>query len=80
LQNKEKEGNNTMAVNWDVIRGKWNQLKGNVRVQWGKLTDDDLEQIGGNKDKLVGTLQERYGWDKEQAQSEADKFMEQHSQ
>lgn len=68
-----------MAVNWDVIRGKWNQLKGDMRVQWGKLTDDDMERIGGNKDKLVGTLQERYGWDKEHAEREADTFMSKHS-
>jgi uncharacterized protein YjbJ (UPF0337 family) len=68
-----------MAVNWDVIRGKWNQMKGDVRVQWGKLTDDDVEQIGGHKDKLVGRLQERYGWDKEHAEREADTFFSRHS-
>jgi uncharacterized protein YjbJ (UPF0337 family) len=67
-----------MAMNWDIIRGKWNQLKGNVRVQWGKLTDDDIEQVAGHKDKLVGKLQERYGWSKEQAEQEADKYFEQH--
>jgi len=65
-------------MNWDIIRGKWNQLKGNVRVQWGKLTDDDIEQVAGHKDKLVGKLQERYGWSKEQAEQEADKYFEQH--
>jgi uncharacterized protein YjbJ (UPF0337 family) len=68
-----------MALNWDVIRGKWNQLKGDARTQWGKLTDDDWERIGGHKDKLVGTLQERYGWNKEQAENEADRFLEHHS-
>lgn len=69
-----------MAVNWDIIRGKWNQLKGDARMKWGKLTDSDLEQIGGHKDKLVGRLQERYGWNKEEAEQEADKFFSQHSQ
>ncbi len=64
-----------MAVNWDVIRGKWNQLKGDARIQWGKLTDDDLEQVSGEKDKLVGKLQERYGWDKEHAEQQADNFL-----
>jgi uncharacterized protein YjbJ (UPF0337 family) len=63
-----------MSINWDVIRGKWNQLKGDVRIQWGKLTDDDIEQVSGEKDKLVGKLQERYGWDKEHAQQQADTF------
>jgi uncharacterized protein YjbJ (UPF0337 family) len=68
-----------MAVNWDVIKGKWNQIKGDARIQWGKLTDDDMERIGGNKDKLVGTLQERYGWDKEEAERRADDFFAKHS-
>jgi uncharacterized protein YjbJ (UPF0337 family) len=68
-----------MAVNWDIIKGKWNQLKGDARIQWGKLTDDDMERIGGNKDKLVGTLQERYGWDKEEAERRADDFFAKHS-
>jgi uncharacterized protein YjbJ (UPF0337 family) len=68
-----------MALNWDIIRGKWNQLKGDARIQWGKLTDDDWDRIGGHKDKLVGTLQERYGWNKEQAENEADRFLEHHS-
>jgi uncharacterized protein YjbJ (UPF0337 family) len=68
-----------MAVNWDIIKGKWNQVKGDARIQWGKLTDDDMEQIGGNKDKLVGTLQERYGWDKEEAERRADDFFAKHS-
>jgi uncharacterized protein YjbJ (UPF0337 family) len=68
-----------MAVNWDIIKGKWNQVKGDARIQWGKLTDDDMERIGGNKDKLVGTLQERYGWDKEEAERRADDFFAKHS-
>lgn len=65
-------------MNWDIIRGKWNQLKGNVRVQWGKLTDDDIEEVAGHKDKLVGKLQEHYGWSKEHAEQEADKYFGQH--
>ena len=49
-------------MNQDVLKGKWMQLKGEVRKQWGKLTDDDLDQIQGNSEKLVGKLQERYGY------------------
>lgn len=63
-----------MGVNWDIIKGKWNQLKGDARVQWGKLTDSDWEQIAGQRDKLVGKLQEQYGWDRERAEREADTF------
>ncbi len=54
-------------MNWDQVQGKWKQVKGSVKQQWGKLTDDDLEVIDGQKDKLVGRLQERYGITKEEA-------------
>ena len=50
--------------------GNWKQFKGNVKEKWGKLTDDDLEVIEGKKDQLVGKLQERHGYTKEQAEKE----------
>lgn len=59
-------------MNWDQIEGKWKQMKGSVKQQWGKLTDDDLNVIAGRRDKLVGKLQERYGYAHDQAQKEAD--------
>ncbi len=62
-------------MNWDQIEGKWRQAKGEVKQRWGKLTDDDLTFIGGSKDKLVGRLQERYGFKKEQAQNEIDNWV-----
>jgi len=61
-------------MNWDTIKGQWTQVKGKVREQWGKLTDDDLDTIAGKKDQLVGKLQERYGYAKEKAQKEVDDF------
>ncbi len=57
-------------MNWDQVAGNWKQFKGNVKEKWGKLTDDDLEVIEGKKDQLVGRLQERYGYTKEQAEKE----------
>ena len=54
-------------MNWDQIEGKWKQMKGAVKKQWGKLTDDDLDVIAGNKDQLAGRIQERYGITKEEA-------------
>jgi uncharacterized protein YjbJ (UPF0337 family) len=48
-------------MNWDQVQGKWKQVKGAVKQLWGKLTNDDLDIIDGQKDKLVGKLQERYG-------------------
>jgi uncharacterized protein YjbJ (UPF0337 family) len=62
-------------MNNDVLQGKWTQLKGEVRRQWGKLTDDDIAQIQGNSEKLVGKLQERYGYAKDQAQREYDAWL-----
>jgi len=59
-------------MNWDQLEGKWKQLKGSVRSRWGKLTDDDLEMIGGKKDQLVGRIQERYGIHKDEAQRQVD--------
>jgi uncharacterized protein YjbJ (UPF0337 family) len=62
-------------MNWDQIQGQWKQMQGSMKQQWGKLTDDDLTQINGQKDKLVGRLQERYGIAKEEAQRRADDWM-----
>ncbi|MFZ1415097.1 MAG: CsbD family protein [Defluviicoccus sp.] len=55
-------------MNWDRVEGKWKQMVGEVRLRWGKLTDDDIEQIQGNRDKLVGRVQERYGIEKDEAE------------
>jgi uncharacterized protein YjbJ (UPF0337 family) len=63
-------------MNWDQMEGKWKQMKGVVRKQWGKLTDDDLEFMAGSKDQFVGRLQERYGIKKEEAQKQADEWLQ----
>lgn len=68
-----------MPVNWDVVEGKWKQLKADARVQWGKLTDDEWDQMAGQRDKLAGVLQERYGWEREEAERRIDDFMSKHS-
>ena len=61
-------------MDWNVVEGKWKQLKGRAREEWGDLTDDDLEQIGGSKDRLVGKLQERYGYAKDDAERRVDEW------
>ena len=61
-------------MDWNVIKGQWKQIKGTAREKWGKLTDQDFEVIAGHKDKLIGKLQERYGYTKEKAEQEADRF------
>ena len=60
----------------DIFEGRWKQLKGDAKRFWGKLTDDDLDTSDGNKDKLVGALQERYGWEKNRAESDFDRFVD----
>ena len=62
-------------MNSDQMAGKWKQLKGEAKILWGKLTDDELDQAEGHKDKLAGLVQERYGKTREEAEREGDKFL-----
>jgi uncharacterized protein YjbJ (UPF0337 family) len=61
-------------MNSDQVEGTWTQLKGKVKEQWGKLTDDDLKQLEGRADQLAGKLQQRYGLSKEDAEKQAKEF------
>ncbi len=54
----------------NVIQGKWKQISGTLKAKWGELTDDDLKQAEGNKEYLIGKLQEKYGLTKEKAADE----------
>jgi uncharacterized protein YjbJ (UPF0337 family) len=60
-------------LNQDVLKGKWKQMRGQVKQWWGDLTDDDLDQIDGSTDKLIGRLQERYGYAKADAEKEVNR-------
>jgi len=62
-------------MNEDILKGKWDQLKGKLRTKWAKLTDDDVERVGGAKDQLVGRIRERYGFAKEDAEREVDDWL-----
>jgi len=62
-------------MNVDVMKGKWHQLKGSAKVQWGKLTDDELSQVDGSAEKLVGLVQEKYGYQRARARQEVDSFL-----
>ena len=57
-------------MNKDEAGGNWKQFKGKVKEQWGKLTDDDMTIIEGKRDQLVGKIQERYGYQKDQAENQ----------
>jgi uncharacterized protein YjbJ (UPF0337 family) len=61
-------------MNWDTLKGNWKQFSGKVKEKWGKLTDDDLTTVAGKRDQLLGKLQERYGYGKDQAERELDEF------
>jgi uncharacterized protein YjbJ (UPF0337 family) len=64
----------------DVLKGKWNQLKGEIKNQWGKLTDDDLTQIEGDQDKLIGKVQELYGTSKDEVSRKLHDIVQQKSE
>ncbi len=61
-------------MNSDTMKGNWKQFKGQVKEQWGKLTDDDLTAIDGKRDQLVGKVQERYGVGREKAEEQVNQF------
>lgn len=64
------------VMNWDQLEGKWMQLKGKAREEWAKLTDQDVEDIKGKRDNLIGRLTERYGYEKEKASQAVDEWIE----
>lgn len=62
-------------MNWEQVSGQWQQVKGQLRQKWGKLTDDDLEAAAGDRDRLIGRIQERYGEKKEEVQQKVDQLI-----
>jgi uncharacterized protein YjbJ (UPF0337 family) len=63
-------------MNSDILKGNWKQFRGEIQKQWGKLTNDDLDVINGEYDKLVGRVQERYGWNRERAEREVTVYFD----
>jgi len=59
----------------DMIKGQWKQISGTLKENWGKLTDDDLQEIDGSLEKFQGKMQEKYGMAKDEAQQEFEKLM-----
>lgn len=62
-------------MNTDILEGTWKELKGKVRTQWGKLTDDEVDIINGDRERLEGAIQKAYGRSREAVQREVDQFM-----
>lgn len=63
-----------MPENWTTLKGRWHQIKGDIKSQWGKLTDDDLTKVEGDYEKLVGLIQQKYGYTRSQAEQEINSF------
>ena len=61
-------------MNEDRLKGNWKQIKGKVKTKWGQLTDDEVSQINGERDRLVGTIQEKYGLAKDEAEKQVQEF------
>ena len=61
-------------MSWDHIKGAWKELRGHVREQWGELTDDDIDVVAGQRDQLVGRVQQRYGTAKDEAERQVSEF------
>ncbi|ABE58394.1 CsbD family protein [Chromohalobacter israelensis] len=59
-------------MNWDQIEGRWTELKGKAKASWGEMSDDELDQIAGKRDQMIGKLQTKYGISKEEAEKCAD--------
>ena len=64
-------------MNTDIFKGQWKQLTGEVKKQWGKLTDDQIDQIDGNRERLVGTIQENYGIARDAAEKQVKNWEDQ---
>ena len=65
----------TPVMNKDILLGKWKQMKGQVKQQWGRLTDDRLDRISGRYEELSGLIQEKYGYTREKAEQELNSFL-----
>jgi uncharacterized protein YjbJ (UPF0337 family) len=65
-----------VTFNKDILVGKWKQLRGQVKQQWGKLTDDQLDRISGRYEELTGLIQERYGYARDKAEMEVNAFLQ----
>jgi uncharacterized protein YjbJ (UPF0337 family) len=63
-------------MNKDILEGNWKQIRGRVKLMWGRITDDELDQIAGRRDRLAGILQERYGYSRQQAEESINIFLD----
>lgn len=65
-------------MNLDQLKGNWKELKGQIREQWGKLTDDEIDEAEGDREQIVGLVQKKYGKTREEAERAFDDWMSRH--
>jgi uncharacterized protein YjbJ (UPF0337 family) len=70
IRDSVTEGSEENKMNKDIFEGKWKEMRGQIKEWWGKLTDDELEQAGGNAEQIVGLLQQKYGYTRQRAEEE----------
>lgn len=63
-------------MNRDIAQGQWKRMKGVIREQWGRLTDDEFDEIAGRHEQLVGRIQQRYGKARDEAEQEVNDFLD----
>lgn len=63
-------------MNEQILKGHWNEAKGKIKQKWGKLTDDDLIRVEGSYDRLLGSLQKKYGYEKDRAEKEIEDLID----
>ena len=71
VERKEEE-----TMDLSILKGKWKQARGKIKEEWGELTDDELDQVEGESEKLIGLLQEKYGYTKEKAEAKVSELLE----
>jgi uncharacterized protein YjbJ (UPF0337 family) len=74
FESRNMQAKEMTTMNWDQIEGNWKQFKGKARQQWGKLTDDDFDKVGGKREELVGRVQERYGIARDAAERQVEEW------
>ena len=76
--NAETKGPRMTTANKPYLKGKWNEYKGKIKEKWGDLTDDDLDRAEGERDQLVGAIQQRYGESKAEAEKKLAEWEKEH--
>ncbi|TKW67701.1 MAG: hypothetical protein DI616_05145 [Paracoccus denitrificans] len=62
-------------MEWDRVAKNWLKLREDIQDKWSELSDEEIDIVAGNRERLAGKLQEKYGWTREHAEGEVDRFL-----